>query len=157
MNLEQQFKNLINEAPKYGVPSSIMELGVVPILKLYAEKLSHQEYYLRQTLEDNLVMTVLANKDYPEIERKVIYAFPSVQDAAKLQDNHDAQVVAKAFPTSQILFQIFTMKGVDSIIFIDQPNDLKQSKEIICQDFQNAIQKQLQNLINSNSSPSNIA
>lgn len=157
MELEQQFQQLINEAPQYGVPSSIMELGVVPVLKLYAEKLNHQEYYLRQTLEDNLVLTVLANKDYPEIERKVIYAFPSVRDAARIQDSNDAQVVAKAFPTSQILFQMFTMKGVDSIVFVDQPNDLKQSKEIVCQDFQKAIQQQLKNLVNSATSPNNIA
>lgn len=157
MNLAEQFKNLINEAPKYGVPALIMELGVVPVLKAYAEKLNHQEYYVRQTLDDNLVMTVLTNKDYPEIERKIIYAFPSVKDAQKLQDNQSEQLIAKGIPTSQILFQIFTMKGVDSIIFVDQPQNLKQSKEVVCQDLQNAIQQQLKKLVNSSSSSTNIA
>lgn len=157
MELEQQLKHLINEAPNYGVPATIMELGVVPILKLYGEKLTHQEYYLRQTFNDNLVMTVLVNNQYPEIEKKVIYAFPTVKDAAKFQDNQDVEIIAKPFPTGQILFQMFTMKQVDSIVFIDEPTDLKQTKEINCKDIQNAIQQQLQKLVNFNSPPNNIA
>lgn len=157
MNLEQQFTDLINEAPNYGVPSNIMEFGVIPILRNYADSLTHEEYYLRQTLEDNLVMTVLANKNHPEIEKKVIYAFPSVKDAAKLQDNSDPNIIAKAFPTSQILFQMFTMKEVDSIVFIDQINDLEQTQEIHCDDLKNAIQQKLTDLITPNPIPHNIA
>jgi hypothetical protein len=157
MKLEQQFQNLINEAPQYGVPAEIMELGVVPILKLYAEQLAHQQYYLRQTLNDNLLMTILTSKDNPEIEKKVVYAFPSVKDAAQFQDNQDPEIVAKAFPTGQILFQMFNMKEVDSVVFIEQPNDLKQTKEINCKDFQNAIQQQLKKLVSPNSPPNNIA
>ncbi len=148
MNLEEQFINLIREAPNYGVPASIMELGVVPILKLYGHDLIHQEYYLRQTLDDNLLMTVLANKDNPAIEKKVIYAFQTPQDASKFKDSQEANIIAKSFPTSQILFQIFTMKEIDSIVFIDNITDLKQTKEINCQELQNAIQQQLQKLIN---------
>lgn len=151
MDLQQQFNNLINEAPKYGVPAPIMELGVVPILKIYGEQLTHQQYYLRQTLNDNLVMTVLTNKDYPEIEKKVIYAFPSLKDADRFQKSEDANVITKAFPTGQILFQMFTMKEVDSIIFVDKPTDLKQTKEINCKDIQNSIQKQLKNLVDMSS------
>jgi hypothetical protein len=80
-----------------------------------------------------------------------------VKDAAQFQDNQDPQIVAKAFPTGQILFQMFTMKEVDSIVFIEQPNDLKQTKEINCKEFQNAIQQQLKKLISINSPPHNIA
>lgn len=157
MNLEQQLTNLINEAPNYGVPANIMELGVIPVLRVYAENLAYEEYYLRQTLNDNLLMTILSNTKQPEIEKKVIYAFPSIKDAAKFQDNKDPQIVAKVFPISQILFQMFTMKEIDSIVFIDQPNDLTQSKEIHCQDLQNAIQQQLKNILTSTPIPHNIA
>ena len=76
MNLDQQFDNLINQAPKYGVPAPIMQYGVVPVLKVYAQQLSHKKYYLRQTLENNLVLTVLGKQDNPDIEKKSSLCFP---------------------------------------------------------------------------------
>ena len=152
MDLEQQLQNLISEAPQYGVPASIMEYGVVPVLRTYAQQLDHQKYYLRQTLENNLVLTVLTNHQNPTIEKKVIYAFPSVTDAAKFPDSNidDANVVAQEFPVGQILFQMFTMKDIDSIIFVDQPNNYQQSKEIYCEKLQTAIKAHLKLLMGQN-------
>ena len=157
MDLDQQLENLIQEAPQYGVPAPVMQHGVIPVLKSYAQQLDHQEYYLRQTIDEDLLLTVLANTQNPQQEKTVIYAFPSVKDAANFQGSEDPQVVAQVFPVGQILFQMFTMKEVDSIIFIDRPNDLKQNKEIYCKVLQNAIQEQLKNLLTPNSIPNNIA
>lgn len=157
MKLEQQLTNLINEAPNYGVPANVMELGVIPVLRMYAENLDYEEYYLRQNLDDRLIMTILSNNNQPGIEKKVIYAFPSVKDAARFQDNKDPEIIAKAFPISQILFQMFTIKEIDSIVFIEQPNDLKQSKEILCQDLRNAINEQLKIMLTPTYIPYNIA
>ena len=157
MDLDQQLENLIKEAPKYGVPALVMERGVIPVLKSYAQQLDHQKYYLRQSVDENLLLTVLANTQNPQQEKRVIYAFPALKDAANFQGSEDPTVVAQVFPVGQILFQMFTMKEVDSIIFIDRPHDLKQSKEIYCKVLQNAIQEQLKNLLTPNSPPNNIA
>ncbi len=154
MNLDQQLDILINEAPNYGVPSLIMEYGVVPVLKTYAQQLDYQQYYLRQTLERNLVITILSDKNNPSSEKRVIYAFPTVGDAAQFPDTKtdDPNIVAEGVSICQILFQMFTMNEVDSIIFIDKPENYQKSKEIYCNKLQEAIQKNLKLLIDPNSS-----
>jgi len=145
MNLDQQLRNLINEAPEYGVPAIIMEHGVIPVISAYAHQLDYSKYYLRQTLENNLVLTILGTDKHPEVEKRVIYAFPTVEDAAKFPDTkiNDANVIAQEIPVSQILFQMFTMKEVDSVIFVEKPENYQQSKEIFCNKLQSAIQHNL--------------
>jgi hypothetical protein len=153
MTLNQQLQKLIEEAPTYGVPAIIMQNGVIPIINAFAQQLNHSQYYLRQTLDDNLLLTILGSKQNPEIEKKVIYAFPTIKDAQDFPDSQidDSNVVAQKFPVAQILFQMFTMKGVDSIIFLDRPDDYQQSKEIYCHKLQSAIKQNLSNLVNTNS------
>lgn len=159
MDLDQQLQNLINQAPKYGVPSPIMEYGVVPVLKTYAQQLDYQHYYLRQTLEHNLVITVLSNKENVAQEKKVIYAFPSLDDAAQFPDSKidDPNIIAQKVDIGDILFQMFASKEIDSIIFIDKPENYQQSKEIYCDKLQAAIQENLKLLINANSPTNKLA
>ena len=158
MNLDQQFQNLINEAPNYGVPAPIMEHGVIPVLKVYAQQLGHQQYYLRQTLDNNLVLSILSNQAQPEVEKKVVYAFPSVADAIEFADSdiERLDIVAQEVSISQILFQMFTLKEVDSVIFLDTPQDYRQSKEIYCNKLQQAIQQNLKMLLDAKKNSSNI-
>ncbi len=158
MNIDQQLQVLVNEAPNYGVPAPIMEHGVVPVLKIYAQQLDYQHYYLRQTLESNLLVTILSDQENVK-EKRVIYAFPSVEDAHRFHDNKtdDPNVVAEEVSIGQILFQMFTMKEVDSIIFVDKPENYQQSKEIYCDKLQQAIQENLKILVNSKSNNGIIA
>ena len=158
MTLNQQLQQLVEEAPDYGVPAIIMQNGVIPIIKAFAQQLNYSQYYLRQTLDDNLLLTILASEQNPEREKKVIYAFPTVKDAQNFPDSkmNDSNIVAQELPVTQILFQMFTMKGVDSIIFLDRPDDYQQSKEIYCYKLQSAIKQNLSNLVNTNS-PNTIA
>ena len=158
MTLNQQLQQLVEEAPDYGVPAIIMQNGVIPIIKAFAQQLNYSQYYLRQTLDDNLLLTILASEQNPEREKKVIYAFPTVKDAQDFPDSkmNDSNIVAQELPVTQILFQMFTMKGVDSIIFLDRPDDYQQSKEIYCHKLQSAIKQNLSNLVNTNS-PNTIA
>ncbi len=158
MTLNQQLQNLVEEAPNYGVPAIIMENGVIPVISAFAQQLNYSQYYLRQTLDSNLLLTILASKQNPEVEKKVIYAFPTIQDAKDFPDStiNESEIMAQQLPITQILFQMFTMKGVDSIIFLDLPNDYQQSQEIYCHKLQSAIKQNLSNLVNTDS-PSNIA
>lgn len=159
LDLDQQLQNLITEAPNYGVPALIMEYGVAPVLKIFAQQLNYEHYFLRQTLEHNLVITILSNPKSLEEEKRVIYAFPSRDDATKFPDSKIdyPDIVAESVSICEILFQMFTMKEVDSIIFVDQPSDYQQSKEIHCYKLQSAIQENLKLLINANSQNNNLA
>ena len=159
MKLNQQLQNLVDEAPTYGVPAIIMESGVIPIISAFAQQLDFSQYYLRQTVDNNLLLTILGSPDDPNVEKKVVYAFPSVKDAQEFPDSKlddDASIIAEELPVTQILFQMFTMKGVDSVIFLDKPQDYKQSKEIYCHKLQSAIKQNLTNLVNVDP-PSTIA
>ncbi len=63
MNLENQLKILIDEAPQYGISPVVIQKAIAPVLQLFAEQLQHSEYYILQNLEENWVLTTIANSD----------------------------------------------------------------------------------------------
>ena len=146
MNLNQQLRTLIEEAPEYGVPAQVMENAVTPVLKLLAQRLQHLEYYTLQTLEGGWVLTILSSSAEPQVEKKVVYAFATVNDAATFQGTPNPQILATAIPVTHILFQLLALKEVDSILFMDTPGDLSTGIEIRRDDLQKLVQMQLQQL-----------
>ncbi|MGK7877942.1 MAG: hypothetical protein AB4426_32930 [Xenococcaceae cyanobacterium] len=156
MDLDQQLRILIDEAPQYGVPSQVMEQAVTPVLKLFADQLQHLEYQVLQTLDRGWVLTTLSNRDQPKLQKKVIYAFPTLKDAANFQGTSDPQIMAMPVPVTHILFQMFALKQVDSIIFMETPGNLNTGTEVHRADLQNLIQKQLQKLGSPRSKPGKI-
>jgi hypothetical protein len=154
MELEQQLKSLINDAPNYGVPPLVMQRAVTPVLALLAQKLEHLEYYVLQNLEEDWVLTTISNQNQPEREKKVIYAFATLQDAATFQGSADPNILAVALPVTHILFQLFPLPQVDSIIFLKTPGNLQAGVEIERAKLQLLIQQQIQEL---NKIPPNIA
>ena len=63
------------------------------------------------------------------------------------------EIVAQEISIGEILFQMFTLREVDSIIFLDTPQNYNQSKEIYCDKLQQAIQENLKMLLDTNKSP----
>ena len=80
MNLDKQVQTLIENAPQDGTTPQIIE-AIAPALKLLAEQLKHPQYFIWQTLDENWVMTTLSNRTQPNLEKQVIYAFPTLKDA----------------------------------------------------------------------------
>lgn len=146
MNLDQQLKILIDEAPQHGVPSPVMERAVNPVLKGLAQKLKYLEYYVAQNLDGDWVLTTLQSRAQPTREKKVIYAFANLKDAVNFPGSADSQMMAMAVPVTSLLFQLFALEQVDSIIFLETSGDLNTGIEIKRTDLQTAIQKQLQHL-----------
>ena len=146
MDLEQQLKILIEEAPQYGVPAKVMEVAVTPVLKEIGDRLKHLEYYIQQTSDERWVLTTLSNRAQPEEEKKVIYAFATLKDAALSQGRSDPQLLGLAVPVTHILFQLFAMKEVDSVVFMETPGNLNKGTEIKRADLQKLISKQIQEL-----------
>ena len=143
MDLDQQLKVLTDEAPQYGVPASVMQ-AVTPVLKGFTTGLQHLEYYIPQSLDGGWVLTTLSNRTQPQLEKRVVYAFATLQDAAN-QGNWDLQTMAMAVPVTYILFQLFSLQEVDSIVFMDTPGS-STGTEIRRSQVQKAIQTQLQQL-----------
>lgn len=142
MNLDKQIQLLIDNAPQDGVTPGIVA-AVAPVLKLLASQFRHQ-YYILQNLEQQWVVTTLESRANPNIEKRVVYAFPSLQDISVGSAGLDPQVVAVPIPVTHVLFQLFALETVDSIIFLEATSDLSNGVEIRREDLQNLIQVQLQ-------------
>lgn len=143
MKLEQQIQLLIKDAANYGIAPVVIEKAIAPILKSLAEKLQHLEYFVLQNLEEDWIISVISSRQAQDREKKVIYAFTTVKDAKNFSPNQDADFVAVSVPVVQILFRIFALKQVESIIFFPQAGNINQGVEIQCRDLQNAIQNEL--------------
>jgi len=144
MDIDQQLQTLIDQSPQDGVTPAVIKNAVNPVLKAFTAKLKYSEYFVYQSVEGNWLLTTLNNRQHPNLEKKVIYAFSRLDDARQFQGNGaDAQLTAQPMPTTHILFQLFSLKRLDSIIFMETPGDLNQGTEIHRQALQSAIQKQL--------------
>ena len=146
MKLEQQFQLLLDEAPQHGVPILVMQQAVIPALKQLAKQLRHANYYLVQTGAGDWILTVLLHKEKPQLEKKVIYAFASREDAAKFSESSEQVSEIVKIPVANLLFELFALERVDSIIFMDAPSNRERGKEMPRSVLQAMIQEGLKKL-----------
>ena len=150
MDLDQQLQILIDNAPNYGVPALIIENAIAPILRIFVEKLQFLEYYILQNQKEDWVMFNIRNDPQQDYSKTVIYAFTSYQEAIQFNQEIDDAIVATPLPTTHILFRLFSVKQIDSIIFLNNIDDSNQGIELRREDLQKLIQQQLQKLTNNN-------
>lgn len=152
MELEQQLEILINDAANYGVPTIVVEQAIAPVLRLFAEQLQHLEYYVLQNIEEDWVLTTITNPQLKQ-EKKVIYAFATVQDAATFEKKTNPDLMAMPIPVAQLLFRLFSLQQVDSIIFMES-SDLSRGTEVKRDRLSALIRQQIKQL---GQTPSDIA
>ena len=146
MNLDQQIKLLIDNAPQDGSTPRIMQ-AIAPVIKLRASKLKHGQYYLLQTPDENWILTTLSNSAQPELQKNVIYAFCTLKDAANAPyTRQDPRLMAMAHPVTHLLFQMVAMETVDSIVFFETPGHLDAGTEVQRAEFQKSIQAYLEQI-----------
>lgn len=146
MNIDQQIRSLIDDAPSDGRTPAAVE-AIAPALQLIAEQLKHTQYYVLQNLEQQWVVTTLNHRNQPELSKKVIYAFPTLQDLTSGPYSlKDPQILAVPMPVVNVLFQLIAMKTVDSLVFFEVPGNPRATAEISRQSFQELLQRQLQKL-----------
>lgn len=143
MTLDEQIDDLIRNTPSTVVSADVVA-AIAPTLKAIAEQLKYRQYYVLQNLDRNWVMTTLSNRTQPNTRKNVIYAYPTLADAAASQATiKDPQVMALPEPVVQILFQLLAMKPVDSLIFSEAPGQAGQGIEVRRQDLEALVQAQL--------------
>ncbi|AMA08500.1 hypothetical protein [Picosynechococcus sp. PCC 73109] len=140
MDLDQQLQILIDQAPQDGKMPQVMAQAIVPVLKAFAQKLQFLEYYVCQSLEGDWLITTLAQQSDPQQTKTVIYGFSSLALAQQHQgSNADPSLIAVPLPVTHLLFQLFSLAAVDSLILTEAQGSL----EIRRQDLQQAVQQQL--------------
>ncbi|MBP0000980.1 MAG: hypothetical protein J7641_18605 [Cyanobacteria bacterium SID2] len=147
MNLDRQIQTLIENAPRDGSTPQAIE-AISPVLKAFAERLRHAEYYILQTPEGNWLTTTLSNRANPDLEKTVVYGFPHLDDAqASHPQTSERQLIALALPVTHLLFQLLALDRVDSLIFFEVPGRPETGAEVKRSDIQQAVSLQLQNYL----------
>ena len=142
MELEQQLQILIDEAAQYGIAPTIMQQAIAPVFARIARQLQHLEYYVLQNLQEDWVISVIGDG---KGEKKVIYAFTTVRDAKNFNSDRKSDIIAISLPVVQILFRLFSVQQIESIIFFEQAGT-SSGVELKRRDLQNSLQQQLQQL-----------
>ena len=148
MDLKPQLKILIDDAPNHGLSTVVIEQAIAPVLEILGQKLGHLEYYILQNLSEEWILYNVGNQEEQDSLKKVIYAFSSVKDVDNFQENKDDDVLAIPIPITHILFRLFSLTSIDSMVFFTQPGNFKTAIELKRTDLQNLIQQQLKQLVN---------
>ena len=145
MDIDRQLRELEKKAPKDGTTPRIMT-AISPVLRAFAERLHRTGYYILQSPDRRWQLTTLSNRMNPNLEKRVVYAFPTLEDArAFASQQGEREAIAPLVPTTHILFQAFAFKDtLDSLIFFEEPGNSVRGTEIHQQDLQNSVRSQLQ-------------
>jgi hypothetical protein len=158
MDLDQQIQSLIDDAPKDGSTPALVE-AIAPVLKQFAERLRHSQYYIVQTVDQEWAITMFANNAQPDEEKTVVYAYPTLKDVSQAPyPMQDPLMMALPVPVTHILFQMLAMDAVNSTIFFEVPGDTSVGTEIQREELTYLVQTHLQNQMAPQSSiPPDIA
>ena len=144
MNLQAQIQSLIDNAPQDGITPQLIA-AIAPALTKIAQKLRFSEYYILQNPEQEWVLTTLSKSSNPQLQKQVIYAYPTLQDVSTTSGvGLDPQMIAAPIGVIEILFQIMALEPVDSIIFFDSPGTTTNAVEIERTRVQSMIESSLQ-------------
>jgi hypothetical protein len=140
MDIDQQIQELIANAPSDGKTPTLVR-AIAPALKDIAGRLNQLEYYVVKTSDDAWVTTTLRKRKNPSVEKKVVYAYPTLADARRssIHPEH-ADVLATVIPVTHILFQMLAMKTVNSTVFFEQPGQASPAIEVSKQQLVDAVQ-----------------
>ena len=157
MDLEAQIQLLIDNAPRDGMTPNLIA-AIAPALRAISQKLRHSQYYILQNSESSWVLTTLSNLTNPGLEKRVVYAFPTIQDVSLISPaGLDPQMLAKIIPVTHILFQLVALEPVDSIIFLETPGKTTHTVEIRRTDLEKLMQQQLRQQRSPKQIPPDIA
>lgn len=143
MDLDQQIQALIEKAPPDGSTPQILQ-AIAPALVLIAQQLQHLEYSILQAVDQSWAIVVLSNLKQPGREKRVIYAWTSLQDASQAAAAAGDRLRPVLLPVTHILFQMIALEGLDSIVFFESPGNQEVGTEIPREQVQNLINVYLQ-------------
>ena len=157
MDLQAQIQFLIDNAPQDGITPQLVA-AIAPALIQIAQKLGFPQYYILQNPSGDWVLTTLRNKSNPQLQKQVIYAYPTLQDVSTTSGvGFDPQMIAAPIGVIEILFQIVALQPVDSIIFFDTPGTTANAVEIPRSQVNNIIESSLQQNSRRSDVPPDIA
>ncbi|MBD2088457.1 hypothetical protein H6F67_01060 [Microcoleus sp. FACHB-1515] len=142
MNLQEQIQVLIDHAPRDGKTPNVIR-AIAPALTAIASQLGRSQYYLLQAAAGNWIVTTLSHRIQPNVEKIVVYAFGSPEDALTSSIAVEEHVEAIALPSTHILFQMVAIPNLDSVVFFEA-GDRVNGTEVSRQNLNQLIEQCLQ-------------
>jgi hypothetical protein len=145
--IQAQIETLIANSPQ-DQQTLVGVKAIAPALERIAQRLKYPAYCILQSLDQRWQTTTLKHRQHPKQEKTVIYAYADRQDAISVgQSLRNHQLLAVPQPIVQLLFQMLSLEGVDSLIFVEDSSNLSMGKEIFRQEIKQAVHTQLQKLV----------
>ncbi len=138
--LDRQVKRLVQGARNYGIPDSSMQI-IGNVLRTIADQLDFATYTILTAKNGGWLQVTLSNCNFPELEKQVVYAYPSYEAAlAEANQLLELDPYCQEIGTIDLLFQLLALTEIDSLIFLNQA---RSGKEISRRELHNLCQKQL--------------
>lgn len=141
MHLDRQVKRLVEGAKSHRIPESSMQI-IANVLRTIADQLDFATYTILTAKNGGWLKITLSNRNFPELEKQVVYAYPSYESAT-IEANKllELEPYCQEIGTIDLLFQLLALTEVDSLIFLHQA---QTGKEISRKELSRLCQKQLQ-------------
>ncbi|HEY9824654.1 MAG TPA: hypothetical protein V6D19_04340 [Stenomitos sp.] len=140
MDVAAQVQALVDEAPEDPSVREGVQV-VASVLSEVAQGLGHAQYYVLQNFQQQWQVTTLQHRSQTDLQKTVIYAYGSLADATRM--GQSAELMAAPINVVPLLFQFFSIAEVDSLIFIDAPNNPNQVRELEREDLQVLVESRL--------------
>ncbi len=141
--IDQQIQQLIDDSPEDRGMPLVMEYAIAPILKALAQELQHQDYYILQSTDEKWQVTTLRHRQDDNLTKRVVYGFPTFEDASTFAQYSDPDLMALPVPVTHALFELLAFEQVDSIILFDESGNYENGTEITREGLQKLIREQL--------------
>ncbi len=140
--LDQQITELVNAAPQDPATASAVHL-VATVLKTIAQRLNHAYFFLVTDSNSNWLLTTLSNRNAPDIEKNVIYAYGdyTAANVDRLEMN-SPDLDCQEYGVIGLLLRVLNMKEVVSIIFFQGMN-IQNGTEVERRDLEKLCEKQI--------------
>jgi hypothetical protein len=141
MNLDQQIKTLIKDAPNDPEMRQITET-FVPVLRQLAGKFRYLEYYVLQTPDQAWVSFTLNHRTQSHVEKTVIYAFPSPEDFATVLSVEDlSELLRVPIRIIDLLFQFYALNLGESLVLFDTSENTEKGVELCRSEFEQLLRQ----------------
>jgi hypothetical protein len=148
MELTVQMNTLIQDAPDDRTTSQGISTIAPLLVKLARSRLNHAYYYVVQDRTGALLRTIYAHSTQSLVEKAVIFAFPTAEDALEETltvgdrlDNTDSLTLK--IPVLELLFRFWALNWCDALVFWETPGDRSQGVEITHASLTQLIQTEL--------------
>jgi hypothetical protein len=141
MNLDQQIKALIKDAPNDPEMRQITET-FVPVLRHLAGKFRYPEYYVLQTSDHAWVSFTLNHRTQCHVEKTVIYAFPDPNHAATILTGTDLSALSPIpIGLIDLLFQFYALNLAMELVVFDTAENTESPIVIARGEFEGLLQQ----------------